>query len=104
MKIIEKISDKIADEIRDAKIYAKMALEFKDEHPDLANTLYDISQEEIDHMNMLHDAVKNLIEEYRRTNGEPPAAMLAIYDYMHKQQIKKANKAKAIQAMFKDNN
>ena len=103
MKDIEKLSNKIADEICDAKSYAKMALEFKEKHPNIANTLYDISQEEIDHMNMLHDAIKSLIDEYRSTNGEPPAAMLAIYDYLHKQQIKKANKAKAIQAMFKEN-
>lgn len=102
MKIIEMLSERINEEINDAKFYAKMALEYQDKYPDVAQTLYEISLEEYDHMNMLHSAVAGLIEEYRKTNGEPPAAMLAVYDYMHKQQIKKANKAKAIQAMFKE--
>ena len=102
MKLIQTLSDRITEEISDAKTYAKLAIEYRDKYPNVAQTLYDISQEEFDHMNRLHAAVANLIEEYRRTNGEPPAAMMAVYDYLHKQQIKKANKAKAIQAIYMD--
>ena len=102
MKLIEKLSEKISEEISDGRCYVKMALEYKDEYPDMARTLYEISTEEIDHMNMLHSTVVNLIEEYRRTNGDPPASMLAVYEYLHKKQIEKANKVKAIQAMFKE--
>lgn len=102
MKLIQTLSDRITEEISDAKTYAKLAIEYRDKYPNVAQTLYDISQEEFDHMNRLHAAVANVIEEYRRTNGEPPASMLAVYDYLHKQQIKKANKAKAIQAIYRD--
>ena len=101
MKIIEKLSEKISEEIHDAKEYASMAIEYRDQHPDLAQTLYSLSLEEMDHMSRLHAEVAKLIEEYRKTNGEPPAAMLAVYDYLHKKQIEAAAEAKNMQAMFK---
>ena len=101
MKLIETLSDKISDEIHDAKSYARMALEQKDTRPDLARTLYTISLEEMDHMARLHNSVVGIIESYRQEHGEPPAAMLAVYDYLHKQQIAKAADAKALQDMFK---
>ena len=101
MKLIETLSDKISEEIHDAKSYARMALEQKDTRPDLARTLYTISLEEMDHMARLHNAVVEIIEAYRKEHGEPPAAMLAVYDYLHKQQIAKAADAKALQDMFK---
>ena len=101
MKLIETLSDKISDEIHDAKSYARMALEQKDTRPDLARTLYTISLEEMDHMARLHNSVVGIIETYRQEHGEPPAAMLAVYDYLHKQQIAKAADAKALQDMFK---
>ena len=100
MKIIEKISERIDEEIGDAKTYALLALEVKDDHPDLARVLSTISMQEMEHMKMLHTAVVNLIEEYRRTRGEPPEKMMVIYDYLHEKQIKKAAEAKAAQAML----
>ena len=101
MKLIETLSDKISEEIHDAKSYAKMALEQKDTRPDLARTLYTISLEEMDHMARLHNAVVEIIETYRKEHGEPPAAMMAVYDYLHKKQIAKAADAKALQDLFK---
>ena len=102
MKIIEKLSEKISEEIHDAKSYAKMALENREEYPDLAQTLYDLSMEEMGHMSRLHTAVAGIIEQYRKKKGEPPAAMLAVYDYLHKQQIEKAAEAKAMQSLYKE--
>ncbi|MBR4442554.1 MAG: hypothetical protein IKS52_04710 [Clostridia bacterium] len=102
MKIIRELSEKISDEIHDAKSYAQMALEYKDEHPDLARTLYGISLEESEHMGKLHDAVVEIIKEYRKTKGDPPANMLAVYDYLHKQQIDAAAEAKRFQDMYRE--
>lgn len=100
MKIIQKISDRIDEEISDAKTYAKLALETKDNHPDLSRTLYNISLQEMEHMRMLHDAVVNVIAEYRRVNGEPPEKMMAVYDYLHERQIEHAAEARNMQAMY----
>ena len=97
MKIIEKLSEKISDEIHDAKVYAQMALEHREDYPDLARTLYDLSTEEMGHMSRLHSAVAEIIEQYRKTNGEPPAAMMAVYDYLHKKQIEQAAEVKRLQ-------
>lgn len=102
MKIIEKLSDKIEEEINDAKCYVKMALEHKEEHRELADTLFTISMQEMNHMKMLHDQVTAIIEDYRKQKGEPPAAMLAVYDYLHKRQIDKANQVKVYQDMYRN--
>ena len=102
MKLIQILSDRISEEISDAHFYAQMALEQKDEHPNLAKTLYSISLEEMEHMSRLHNSVVEIIEEYRKTNGEPPADMMAVYDYLHKRQIEKAAEVKTLQAMYKE--
>ena len=78
-----------------------MALEEKDTHPELARTLYNISTQEMEHMSMLHNSVVEIIERYRVENGEPPAPMVAVYEYLHKKQIDAAAEVKSMQAMFK---
>ena len=102
MKLIQTLSDKISEEIDDANSYVEMAIEHREDYPDLARTLYTISTEEMDHMNRLHSAVAQIIEDYRRERGEPPAPMMAVYDYLHKKQIDKAAHVKTLQAMFKE--
>ena len=61
MKIIRKISDRIEEEIKDAKTYTMMAMEVKDEYPEMARVLYTISMQEMEHMRMLHDGLVTLI-------------------------------------------
>lgn len=101
MKIIENLSEMISEEINDAEKYVTKAMELKDSNRQLANTLYEISNQEINHMRMLHDEVSRIINEYKQTNGEPPKSMLAVYDYLHKKQIDHVSRVKAMQDMYK---
>ena len=101
MKIIKRISDMIADELEGAEEYAKCAIMYKDDHPTLAKTFYDISTDEMRHVSLLHDEIVKLIETYRKEHGEPPAAMLAVYDYLHEKQIEEANEVRGYQAQYR---
>lgn len=101
MKIIKKLSEKIAEEIEDAGCYVKMALEYRDQYPELARVVSNIAQQEMDHMASLHQLVVQIIEQYRRTNGDPPPAMQAVYDYLHAKHIDDAAEVKAKIAMYK---
>ena len=59
-----------------------------------------LSAEEMKHMQLLHNQVVKLIENYRKTNGEPPAAMQAVYDYLHQKYIDEAKEIKVMQQMY----
>ena len=102
MKIIEKLSNHIEEEIKDAACYAKMAIEYKTEYPALAETLYSLSVEEMGHMTSLHEEVVRIIDKYKKERGEPPAAMLAVYNYLHEKHIENAKDAKMYQQMYKE--
>lgn len=49
----------------------------------------------------LHDEVARLIDEVRQRDGEPPAGMLAVYEYEHDKQIGKASKIKQMIAEYR---
>lgn len=101
MKLIQQITEMIEEEIDGASHYGKMAVKYKEENPVLAKTFYDIATQELQHVTMLHEQVVKIIEEHRKTSGEPPAPMLAVYDYLHEKQIEKANKAKSYLATYR---
>lgn len=102
MKLINELEELIDEEIHDVKKYAKMAAEVKAEHPVLAQTLYTISTQEASHKDALHSEVVKIIEEYRAKNGEPPASMLAVYDYLHKKHIEKMAEARRYQEAYRE--
>lgn len=100
MKIIKCLSDFIDEEIHDGKKYIKKALAIRGDYPEVAEVLNMLSAEEMKHMQMLHNQVVKIIENYRKTNGEPPASMLAVYDYLHEKFIDEAKEVKMLQQMY----
>lgn len=101
MEIIKKLSERIEEEIEDAKEYAEMAMHYKSLDPELAQIFMTISGEEMKHMDMLHRQVTRLIADHRKEKGDPPAAMMAIYDYVHKREIEKANKVHLLHQQYR---
>ena len=93
MKIISKVVDLISEELSDAKHYIKLAEQYT-EHESLSECFASLAEEEMGHAKRLHAEVEKLITEIRAKDGEPPAEMLAVYNYMHKKQIEKAAKIK----------
>lgn len=102
MRLIKEICEYIHEEIHDAEKYVSAALECKEEFPDTAETFYVLSMDEINHMQILHNAVTAVIQKYRREKGEPPADMLAVYNYLHEKAIDDVKEVKILQAMYKE--
>ena len=102
MKIIKCVAERIKEEIHDAETYIDMAIEWKETEPDAAEVFSELSAEELGHMEKLHEIVTDLIKDYREQHGDPPAGMMALYDYMHEQNIENTMRVKVKQAMFRE--
>lgn len=101
MKIIKTLEELIEEEIHDVKKYAKLAVEHKENYPGLAQVFYNLSTQEDGHQAILHAEVVKIIEEHRRSHGDPPAAMMAVYEYVHKKHIDALAEARTYQEMYK---
>lgn len=102
MVIIKKLSGMIKEEISDAEKYARCALSYKESDKTLADTFYNLSNEELKHMEMIHSQVTRIINDYRKTKGDPPEAMQALYDYVHEEQIDAVKEVRTLLAMYKE--
>ena len=102
MKLIKKLEELVEDEIHDVKKYAKLAAEVKAEHPSLAQVLYTISTQEDTHQAAIHTEVVKIIEDYRKKHGEPPAAMMAMYEYVHQKHIDALAEARRYQEIYRN--
>lgn len=100
MEIIKRVVEKIDDELMDAEKYIKCAYKVEEEYPQLADTYYQLSLEEMKHVTMLHEAVVAIINDYKKDHPVPEG-MQTLYDYLHQKQIRKAAKIKAKQEQFK---
>ena len=102
MKVIKVLTEKVKEEVCDAKAYAKLAIQYKEEYPELSRTLYNLSLQEMEHKNLLHGEATTIMKKYRETQGDPPSDMMAVYEYLHDRQIEKALEVKTLQNMYKE--
>lgn len=102
MKDIEKVSDMIECEIEKANEYMKCAFYFKETRPQLADAIYKIAGNKINDMNLLHEQVVKIIEEYKEANGEPPESMKILYNILHRKHINNAAAVKGMMALYKE--
>lgn len=101
MHIIKKLSEMIEEELEGAEQYVDYAIRYKEEHPGLADVFFDISNQEMTHVNKLHEEVVKIIKKYREKHGDPPPEMQAIYDWEHKKQVEKTKEIKIMQNHFR---
>ena len=101
MKIIKCMSELIDEELHDADKYIDLAMRWKQDEPDTADLFYELSTEEMGHVDKLHEEVKELIEEYRKEHGEPPKEMMVLYDYLHEKHIGTAMEIKVKHGIYK---
>ena len=98
---IKKLVKQMDEELHDAKKYAECALKHKEDHPSLANAYYLLSNEEMKHMEILHAEAVKMIEQYKAKHGEPPAGMLAVWEYKHEERMEEAEEVRHLQMMYK---
>jgi len=101
MKLIKCLSELIEEELHDADKYIDLAMRWKQDEPDTADLFYELSTEEMGHVDKLHEEVAELIEEYRKEKGEPPREMMVLYEYLHEGHIKTATHIRVKQGIYK---
>ena len=102
MRIIKKLSCLIDEEIGDARKYAKLALEWKDEDAGLAQLFNMLSLDEMKHMGMLHDAVTKIIAQVQDDDDPRTEGMKIAYEVLHDKAIEEAAEVRVMQQMFKE--
>lgn len=102
MLLIKHLSKMIKEEISDAEKYAKCALNHKGDDKALADVFYELANEELGHMEMLHNQVVRIIDKYRKEKGEPPEVMRELYNYIHEEQIEDVQEVKILLNMYKE--
>lgn len=101
MKIIKCLSELIEEELSDANKYIDLAMRWRQDEPDTADLFYELSTEEMGHVDKLHEEVSDLIEEYRREHGDPPKEMMVLYEYLHEKHIGTATQIRVKQGIYK---
>lgn len=99
MRIIKELSKRIKEELHDAESYAKMAIEHKDDYPDLAEAYHHLAKEEIQHANLLHEKVVAMIKKLGMEREVPPA-MREIWAWQHEEIIEKEAEVRRLVEMY----
>lgn len=79
-KVFEKMMEYVFEEANDSEKYAKLALKYKADHPDLAKMFEDMSADEYKHMKMLCDHLTKLAGAHEEKHI--PIDMVAAWNYV----------------------
>ena len=80
---------------------AASGVKHKAQYPELAASYARIAQEDLNHADLLHRSVVEMIENKKRQGAEVPEAMQAIWDYEHEKQIEDAADVRRLLDMYK---
>lgn len=100
MQVIKCLSENIECTLDAAEENIKKAIQYKNDFSVAAKAFYTQSTILMESIKGQHDAVVALIDAYRKEKGEPPAPMMAIYNYMHERQMNQAAAIKNLQDMY----
>ena len=100
MQIIKLLSEQIAEELDDAEHYANLANVWKDRAPEAAAVFIQLSREEMQHQQKLHDAAVQQINKAKAAGRVPTPEMQGVYDYLHERNVDHAARVVAIQKLF----
>ena len=99
-KIAEIVKD-IREELDGAEHYAKLAAQHKEDDRALSDAYASMASQELGHVDMLHTQVVRIIQDHRSKNGEPPEAMMMVWNWEHDSMVSHTAKVKALLEMVK---
>lgn len=101
MRIIKKMAEQICDEVDGVLEYAKDALEYKKTRPDLAETYHRIAIQEIQHADLLHAKIVQIVQEAESMNGgDYVVEMKDKWEELHRDIVSKMAKAKMYNSLY----
>lgn len=101
MQLIADMVDEIMEEYDGAEKYAKKAVRFQTDRPALSRKYLNMAKQELEHGDNLHAEIVAVVQEYRAKNGQPPEAMMMVYNWEHQKMIDHVARVKALLAMVK---
>ena len=99
MRIIKELAKQIKEELHDAEKYAKMALEHKMGHPDLAEAYHRLAKEEIGHATLLHEKVVAMIRK-ASTEKEVSPVMRELWAWQHDEIVEEEAEVRRLVEMY----
>ena len=100
MEVIKCMSEDIEKTMDMAAENIQKAIKYKEEYPIAAKSFYNKSVALMESIKGMHDGTVTIIKAYREEKGEPPAPMMAIYNYLHERSMEKAAMVKNLQDIY----
>ena len=101
MKIIKELDKYINEELCDAEKYANLALMVAADYPEIAELAYYLSDEELKHKQLIHDAVVKLIAQKSDNTDPRTEAMRMYHNDLHEEAIEKEKAVRILRTMFR---